>query len=151
MCAHARVIPGEAVSVNPENRCIPYREIITWLCFKMRVSRAHTRMRTWRLGSKNPLHLLQVALFVAMMRESAVAAIFGCVAAFCYTCCLAWYFKGNRGVVCSGFDCNICYSLLFVRALVIGTTVGWAVVFQYMSEITIGLIVIATIGVACVA
>lgn len=53
------------------------------------------------------------------------------------------------GVACSGFDCNICYSLLFVRALVIGTTVGWAVVFQYMSEITIGLIVSMRIGVAC--
>lgn len=53
------------------------------------------------------------------------------------------------GVACSGFDCNICYILLFVRALVIGTTVGWAVVFQYMSEITIGLIVSMRIGVAC--
>lgn len=52
------------------------------------------------------------------------------------------------GVACSGFDCNICYSLLFVRALVIGTTVGWAVVFQYMSEITIGLIVCMNVGVA---
>ena len=53
------------------------------------------------------------------------------------------------GVACSGFDCNICYSLLFVRALVIGTTVGWVVVFRYMSEITIGLIVSMRIGVAC--
>ena len=82
MRAHARVIPGEVVSVNPENGCISYAEIITWLCSKMRVSRAHARMRTWGLGSKKLLHLLQVALFVAMMRESAVAVIFGCVAVF---------------------------------------------------------------------
>lgn len=48
----------------------------------MRVSRAHARMRARRLGAKKLLHLLQVALFVAMMRESAVAAIFGLVAVF---------------------------------------------------------------------
>ena len=55
------------------------------------------------------------------------------------------------GVVCSGFCCNICYSLGFGCVLVIGATVGRAVVFQYMAEVTIGLIVFMHIGVAYVA
>ena len=59
-----------------------------------------------------------------MMRESAVAAIFGVVAVFCYRCCLPWYSKENVVAICSGFCCNICYNLLFGGALVIGTTVG---------------------------
>lgn len=48
----------------------------------MRVSRAHTRMRTRGLGAKKLLHLLQVALFVAIAGKSAVAAIFSFVAVF---------------------------------------------------------------------
>jgi len=107
---------------------------------------AHAHLKTW---VEKAATFATSGTFRCNDARKCRSSYFWVCSSFRYRCCLPWYFKENRVAVCSGFCCNICYSLLFVRALVIGTTVGWAVVFQYMSEITIGLIVSMRIGVAC--
>ena len=67
---------------------------------------------------------------------------------FCYTCCLAWYFKGNRVVACSSSWSNICYKDFFGCVSVIGTTVLSEVIFRYVAGITIGLVVFMCVEVA---